>query len=460
MDELQALLAAVDGVREEIIAFHRAIVRFPTVNTGTMPTGDETPCCRYIQERLAGEGIAAELLESAPGRGNLIARLRGAGAGPSLLFMSHLDVVPVEDPAAWRFPPFAAEVADGKIWGRGSDDCKSVATAAYFATVLLKRRAIPLRGDLIFSATADEESGGNYGYGWLAEHAPEQITADFALNEGGGSGRPAADGLLYGLALGEKGRMEVTVSFTGRSAHASQPWRADNALVKAARAIAALAAYQPAVNVDAPVFDRLGELVPGLERPTAATLEDALTRVEAVDPATAGMLRACSRLTITPTILHAGVKSNSIPAAAVLRCDSRTLPGQDSEYVRSEVERTLAGIDGVDVQVEVWARSTSSPFETPFTAALRQALALTLDRDDIRLTPSMTAGFTDSQWVRPLGVQAYGFAPLPPDAPRLRPGVHGVDEHIEIDTLLMRTKTYLAAAYLTVVQGLEVAPAK
>ncbi|HEY8741523.1 MAG TPA: M20/M25/M40 family metallo-hydrolase, partial [Chloroflexota bacterium] len=174
MTQLPDLLAAVDTLREEMIEFHRAIVRFATVNTGVMPTGNETPCCEYIQARLASEGINGEITESAPGRGNLIARLPGAG-GPSLLLMSHLDVVPVEDASVWRYPPFGAEVAEGKIWGRGSDDCKAVTTAAYFATVLLKRHSIPLRGDLTFSATADEESGGNYGYGWLAEHAPDTI---------------------------------------------------------------------------------------------------------------------------------------------------------------------------------------------------------------------------------------------------------------------------------------------
>jgi acetylornithine deacetylase/succinyl-diaminopimelate desuccinylase-like protein len=185
MAELDELITLVDTLREEIIDFHRNIVRFATVNTGVMPTGNETPCCEYIRSRLAAEGITGAITESAPGRGNLVARLQGVG-GPSLLFMSHLDVVPVEDAGAWRYPPFTAEVADGKIWGRGSDDCKAVTTAAYFATVLLKRQGLPLRGDLIFTATADEESGGNYGYGWLAEHAPETIRATYAINEGGG----------------------------------------------------------------------------------------------------------------------------------------------------------------------------------------------------------------------------------------------------------------------------------
>lgn len=451
--QLPDLLATVDTLREEMIEFHRDIVRFATVNTGVMPTGNETPCCAYIRTRLAGEGISGEITESAPGRGNLIARLPGGG-GPSLLFMSHLDVVPVEDPSAWRYPPFTAEVAEGKIWGRGSDDCKAVTTAAYFATVLLKRSGVPLRGDLIFTATADEESGGNYGYGWLADHAPEQIRATYALNEGGGMPLLSQSGLLCGLSLGEKGRCEVTITISGRSAHASQPWLADNALLKAGSVIAVLAAYQPVIDVSHPIFDALDLMLPGLPRPTPATLEQALATVETQDSATASLLRALSRMTVTPTVLHAGVKSNSIPAGATLKCDVRVLPGQDAAYVQQEVERLLAGIDGVSVAVDVWARATQSPFDTPFTRLLQRSLALATGRDDALLAPSATAGFTDSQYVRPLGVQAYGFAPIHPDGARIRSGVHGINEFVEIDTLITRTKAYLAAAYLTLVEEL------
>lgn len=443
------LLADVDALRAEIIAFHQALIRFETVNTGVMPTGNETACCEYIQRRLRAEDIESEILESAPGRGNLIARLKGSGRGPSLLFMSHLDVVPVEDPGVWQQPPFSGNLVDGKIWGRGSDDYKSGATAGYFATVLLRRHGVPLNGDVVFTATADEESGGKYGYGWLAKHAPDKIRTDYALNEGGGLPLPSQRGLLYGISLGEKGRAEVTISISGRSAHASRPWTADNALVKAARVITALAGYAPRLDVSHPMFDRLDDMVAGLPRPTAATLESVLVDLEKVDAQSAGLLRAMSRMTLTPTVLRAGVKSNSIPASAVLTCDCRMLPGQDGEYVKREVEGALRGIDGIRVDVEVWARSTQSPFNTPFTDGLGKALQQVLGRGDLKVMPTLTTGFTDSQFVRPLGVQAYGFSPIHPGGNTVRSGVHGVDENIEVDALLTRTKFFVAAAYLT-----------
>ena len=287
MGELESLLVQVDAAIDEIVRFHQDIVRIPTVNTGQMPTGNETACCEYIRDRLGAEGIGAKILESAPGRGNLIARLKGDGSGPSLLLMSHLDVVPVEDPARWRHPPFEAVLAEGRIWGRGSDDAKAVATAGYFATVLLKRSGLKLKGDLIYTATADEESGGFYGYGWLARNVPDEVRADYALNEGGG----------YPV----KGRRGLAAA-TGR------------------------------------------ELAP------------------------------------TP----------SLPAGG----------------------------------------------------------------EGVRLIPVLTAGFMDSQWVRPLGVAAYGFAPIHPESETFRPGVHGVDENFPVRDLVVRTKAYLAAAYFTLVEGL------
>lgn len=196
-------------------------------------------------------------------------------------------------------------------------------------------------------------------------------------------------------------------------------------------------------------------MVEGLGRPTPETLEDTLARVADVSRPTATLLRGLSRMTLTPTILHAGVKSNSIPASAVLKCDVRSLPGQDAEYVKRQVEQVVEGIPGVTVEVEIWARSSQSPFGTPFTRALEQSLALAVDRPDLRLVPSFTAGFTDSQWVRPLGVQAYGFNPIHPEGNIGRAGVHGVDESIEVDALVARTKAYLAAAYFTLVEGLR-----
>ena len=186
MTDLKTLLAAADAARDEVVELTRALVRIPSVNTGVMPTGDEAPAIELLREKLAAEGITAGVFESAPNRANLVARLEGNGSAKSLMLMGHVDVVPVEDEAQWTYPPFSAEIADGRIWGRGAADMKGAVAASTMAMILLKRAGVSLRGDLVLAAGADEETGGEYGFGWLAKHHPDAIRADYAINEGGG----------------------------------------------------------------------------------------------------------------------------------------------------------------------------------------------------------------------------------------------------------------------------------
>ena len=215
MATLDDLLGQVDAVYDDIIRLEQDLVRIPSVNTGFMPTGGETEVCDFVREWLAGDGIECLVLERVPGRGNLIANLEGASGRPGLMFMSHTDVVPVEDETKWRFPPFGATISGGRIYGRGASDCKGLLTAHLIAMRVLKRSGVRLRDGLILASGADEEHGGRYGFGWLAEHHPEKITAPFAVNEGGGTPLEAAGGLAYGLGVGEKGRLQVEIDFKG-----------------------------------------------------------------------------------------------------------------------------------------------------------------------------------------------------------------------------------------------------
>ena len=168
MPDLESLLDQVNEMRDEIVSLEQDLVRIPTVNTGAMPTGNETEACRYIEKWLAEDGIASETIESAPDRGNLIARLEGSSGKAGLMFMSHLDVVPVEEEEKWRFPPFSATIADGRVFGRGASDCKALLTCQLIAMRLLKRNNIELKDSLILASCADEEHGGRYGFGWRA----------------------------------------------------------------------------------------------------------------------------------------------------------------------------------------------------------------------------------------------------------------------------------------------------
>src|SRR3954454_23850714 len=181
MSTLQSLLAAADAARDEVIELTQSLVRIPSVNTGVMPTGDELPAIELLRHRLGEDGRASEIQVSAPNRENLTARLKGSGGAPSLMLMGHVDVVPVEDPAQWLHPPFLAEIEDGRIWGRGAADMKGAVAASAVAMALIKRAGLTLKGDLVFAAGADEETGGAYGFDWLAKNRPESIRADFAV---------------------------------------------------------------------------------------------------------------------------------------------------------------------------------------------------------------------------------------------------------------------------------------
>ena len=185
--ELADLFAQVDAAQDDIIALEQALVRIPSVNTGFMPTGDETPVCELARDFLAQDGIGSEILESAPNRGNLIARLEGRSGNAGLMFMSHTDVVPVEDPKEWRFEPFSATIADGRIFGRGASDCKGLLTAQLMAIRILTRNDIALQDGLILAAGADEEHGGRYGFRLAGGQPPRQAGRALRRQRGWGN---------------------------------------------------------------------------------------------------------------------------------------------------------------------------------------------------------------------------------------------------------------------------------
>ncbi len=440
------LLASVDNARDEIVDLLQTIVRVPSVNMGARAdTGNESAVCDVLRAKLQAENIDFQVHESAPGRGNLIARMGPAGHN-RLLVMSHTDVVPVEDESLWEHPPFSGTLDRGRIYGRGSDDDKTDVAAYCMAMLLLKRSGLRLQDGLVWLAAADEESGGRWGAGWVAEHHREMIKADVAVNEGGGVHVHSPAGLLYPVALGEKGRLEARITRQGRSGHASVPWRADNPVPVLAEAVRRIIEYEPEIDVSHPYFHTVLRAMGVKQAPTAENIDRIADSLP--DQALGSYLKAASRMTVTPTLLQAGVKSNSIPDRASVVCDVRALPGQDDRFVHAELSHVLEGL-GVDVNVDYTAVANASPWDSPFVDTLRQALELALGSTEFKLLPSLTVGFTDSRFVRPLGTDVYGFAPHHPDAESMRSGVHGNNEFMEIDSLLLRTRFALALAYLS-----------
>ena len=331
MPDLNDLLDQVDEMRDEILALEQDMVRIPTVNTGFMPTGNETELCRYIEKWLADDGIASETIESAPGRGNLIARLEGSSGDAGLMFhVRTWTSCRWRRRRKWRFPPFSATVADGRIFGRGATDCKALLTCQLIAMRILKRNGVQLKDSLILASCADEEHGGRYGFGWMADNHPEKLAAPLAVNEGGGYPIEAAGNLTYLLGVGEKGRLQLEIDVRGSSAHASTPWQGTNALFAPVGGRQADRSPTRRSGTPPPACSSTCPYSPLRDRPSAANIDQIIADTDDKNPRFASIIRALSRMTITPTMIQGGIKSNSVPRVgpAYLRCPHAAPPGR------------------------------------------------------------------------------------------------------------------------------------
>ncbi len=446
MPDLQSLLNEVDSCVDEIVHLEQELVRIPSVNTGFMPTGNETPVAEYCRDWLAREGIESKILARDPERGNIIAVMPGDEPGTRLMFMSHTDVVPVEDESKWNWPPFAAEISAGRVYGRGASDCKALLSSQMMAMAIMKRNGIRLKHGLRMVSGADEEHGGRWGFGWLAEHHPEELESKFAVNEGGGM--PIEDGgnLAYMLNTGEKGRLEVHLTIRGASAHASVPWTGENATYHTSEVLKRIEAYEPERDTSLEFFDHLSTFAIE-DRPTPQNIDALVADVQKRNPRLASMMRALSRMTLTPTIIKGGIKSNSVPETIELTCDVRTLPFQDEAYVRAELDKVLDGMPNVEYDIDYMAVPNSSDYESELTEAIKTAQAMAVSRDDISWVPGISNGFTDSRFTRPLGIITYGFKGDHPDDDPMLSRAHGTDESVGISSLVSSTKSMIAIAY-------------
>ena len=439
------LIAQVDNARDEIISLEQDLVRIPSINTGVMPTGNETEVCRFLSSKLEQEGIHGDILESAPGRGNYVACWTGSSGAPSLLFMSHTDVVPVEAEDQWICPPFSGDIIDGRLYSRGASDCKGLLTCQAMAMIILKRAGVQLRGDLILAPAADEEAGGKYGYQWLAKYHPEMIKADFAINEGGDVVKRAEGGPAFMFGVGEKGRLEVSINVKGEPCHASTPWMGSNAVARAGEVLKRLDGYQPEVDVSIEMFRHLKNLgVP--EEPTVQNIDQIAENLSKTDSYMSSMIKALSRMTITPTMVRGGIKSNSVPASCLITCDVRTLPHQDDQYVKEELDKILQGIPDVEIDMDYMATSSMVPYETEFAAKIKAATETATEGAEGVWIPSFTTGFTDSRIVRPMGTLAYGFQLTHPEDEIQKANIHGTNESVEVRSLIVGTKMLVLLA--------------
>jgi len=422
---------------DESVGYLCHAIRIDTVN----PPGNEARLGAWLDTILRGAGVETTLLEPVAGRAALIARLRGNGSAPPILLTAHMDVVGVER-EEWSVGPFGGEVKDGYVYGRGAIDDKGMLVAELIAFLLLKRRVLDAGGtlarDVIFAATADEETGGEYGLGWIIEHHPELIRAKFAINEGGRvrivDGRP----LYAAVQTAEKVANVVTVTAIGPAGHASIPLEG-NAVARLARAVALIAAHREPVVLSATTrgfFGGLQHVWPDVEIAGAmgevASGEPSLVSRGAATLGRSPMFDAVLRTGISPTVLTAGSRHNVIPATGSATLSVRTLPGEDLDDL---VTRLRALVADPQVEITVSSRGTDAPPSATDSIAFRALADAAQALDPSLVTvPYMSTGATESAKLRAWGVQTYGILPFPLDADDER-RMHGADERIPIASL-------------------------
>ncbi len=420
----------------ETLAIARDLIRIESVNTGDPATiGDgEARAARLIRSLLEEAGYETEYAESRPGRGNLVARLPGADPSRgALIAHAHLDVVPAE-PADWTHPPFAAEIHDGFLYGRGALDMKGHAAALVAIARAFSREGIVPERDLILAFFSDEEAGGVWGVRWLIENRPAWFAgATEAVSEVGGFSVPLGERRGYLVATAEKGVGWLGVTARGTAGHGSRP-TPDNAVTRVARAVARIGEHEfplePTSAVEA-FARRVSEL---LGEPLAVDdLPGALDRLGIAGPLVAAGLRN----TVSPTVIAGGYKANVIPGEASAQFDIRVLPGGE-ERLRTEVE-ALAG-DDVDLRWDRWIPPIEAPPEGPLLDVFAAAVAAE-DPEGV-LVPFLMPASTDNKHLARIGVTGYGFVPLRTDAAFDAFGhFHAVDERIPLDALAFSVRT-------------------
>ncbi|MDR7542654.1 MAG: M20/M25/M40 family metallo-hydrolase [Armatimonadota bacterium] len=442
MQATDRVLREADAARDEALELASALVRFDTTNTGVPDSGHETQVAEFLDRYFRRGGIRdVHLLGRSPSRQNVVATLPGRTRRCGLLLMCHSDVVPAGDRSLWKSDPFAPTLRGGRLYGRGAADMKGTVAAMATALVVAHRLRLSHHEGVRFICGADEEAGGAWGFGWLLTNHPDLLRARFAFNEGGGRPHLADSGIYYGLAWGEKGRYEAHVTFQGRGAHAASPWRGRNAVAAAAEFVRRVTASPPPPTVDRSLVGAYAPLA-GRIPTDPRRLDRFLEVLNRTDEPLATELRALTRLTITPTIVRGGNKSNSVPDHAEVICDLRSLPSHRRPEMLQHLRAAARGLGA-----RVALVTTAAPSATKPSAAqvrfVRQALEAALGRE-VSVFPTLTIGFTDSRFARAVGTPVVGFAPRRPG--RAEPErAHGANESIHVEDLHLQLRFYAAA---------------
>jgi acetylornithine deacetylase/succinyl-diaminopimelate desuccinylase-like protein len=417
----------------------RDYLRIDTTN----PPGHEEKAAAFLAAILEREGIATRRLVSPKGRTSLLARLSSPGSGGrAVILLHHMDVVPAGP--GWTAPPFSGELRDGRLWGRGAIDIKSLGLAQLAAIVDLKRRNVALERDVIFLAVADEEDGGGQGVGWLIDAHPELFRGvEAVMGEGGRSQVSGGRLLWWGVETAQKRPLWLSVATTGRGGHASglNPQSAVHRLIQGLDRVLAM---PPRWRVTAPARDYLKAIAP-LHNDHWRRILGNVDRV--IDPEKGPrefLLPGMSNLfldTVQVTVLQGSDRINVIPDRAQAEIDVRLLPDTDSAAFLAAIEKTLG--EGFDVEI---LRTAPPAPPTPATGRFYDAVVGVLGKE-APVVPTFVPGFTDSRYFRERGIAAYGISPFALSGEETA-GIHARDEQIpvaELDRGAARVRRLVAA---------------
>jgi acetylornithine deacetylase/succinyl-diaminopimelate desuccinylase-like protein len=418
------------AAKQETVHFLQDLVRIDTSN----PPGNEIKAAEYVKGVLAKEGIEAEIFESAPGRATLVARLKGNGSKRPLLLLGHLDVVGVERDK-WTVEPFAADIKEGYLYGRGSNDDKAMDAANLEVFLQLKRQKVPLDRDVILMAEAGEEGTSQFGIDFMVREHWDKIEAEYALNEGGDFHLNPDGKLRYaGVSPTEKVPRGLKVTAHGTSGHGSMP-RMDDPVVHIGAAVGKIGTWTPPMRLNATTRAFFAKLA------TISDKEHAWYYTHLDDPKTQQEFRekeilywSMLRTSIAPTIIKGGFRENVIPADAEATLDVRAVPDED---VPALIETLDKLVDDPLVKIERLTNGQQRPASPP--SSIDNEMYHALERAQQKVWPEaitlpvMQTGATDSAQLREKGVQSYGVG-IPESYEETR-RIHGNDERVGIEPL-------------------------
>lgn len=425
--------SAIDwkALEEEAVALLSRYIQIDTTN----PPGNEIRAAQFLKEIFDREGIEAKVIESAPGRGNIFARLRGNGNKKGIVLLNHMDVVPAEA-KLWKEPPFSGVVKEGIIWGRGALDMKGSAILELMTILALKRQNVPLKGDVIFLGTADEEAGGALGAGYLVEKQPELFkNVGLVLNEGG-SIRVGDDGRarVYNVSVAEKTPLWLKLAAAGIPGHGSTPGN-NLAVNKLLAALNRIMSYQSPIKVVPEIQKYYADTAASEPearrhhyRDLRKGLQDSAFQSEFLkDPRNSASVRN----TIAITGIKGSDKVNVIPAVATAELDIRLLPGEDPKAFIEGLRKIIAD-DSIKIEILLSFPAATSP---PHPEAMKVIAEFAKAHDSgAPVVAPLVRGFTDCHFFREKSIPCLGFMPHR-STPSGEGLVHGVDERVSVESL-------------------------